>query len=102
MMTDPIADMLTRIRNAVRIDIRCNAVSQIEDVPGSRARGVQNGIQVSRGASAQILDNTVSRNQYSGTGAASSAGVLLYGGVAYALDVAGVRTRVAALVKSRA
>ena len=29
-------------------------------------------------------------------------GVLLYGAVAYALDVAGVRTRVAALVKSRA
>ena len=40
----------------------------------------QNGIQVSRGASAQVLDNTVSGNQYSGGGAASSAGVLLYGG----------------------
>jgi hypothetical protein len=40
----------------------------------------QNGIQISRGASAQVLDNTVSGNQYSGAGAASSAGVLLYGG----------------------
>ena len=40
----------------------------------------QNGIQVSRGAFAQVLDNTVSGNQYSGGGAASSAGVLLYGG----------------------
>ena len=40
----------------------------------------QNGIQVSRGAFAQILDNMVSGNQYSGPGAASSAGVLLYGG----------------------
>jgi hypothetical protein len=29
-------------------------------------------------------------------------GVLLYGAAAYALDVAGVRSRVAALVKSRA
>jgi hypothetical protein len=40
----------------------------------------QNGIQVSRGASAQVLANTVSGNQYTGGGAASSAGVLLYGG----------------------
>ena len=40
----------------------------------------QNGIQVSRGASAQILGNTVSGNQYSGGGAASSAGVVIYGG----------------------
>jgi hypothetical protein len=40
----------------------------------------QNGIQVSRGAFAQVVDNTVSGNQYSGGGAASSAGILLYGG----------------------
>lgn len=40
---------------------------------------VQNGIQVSRGASAQILGNTVSGNQYSGGGAASSAGVVIHG-----------------------
>ena len=40
----------------------------------------QNGIQVSRGATGRILDNTVRGNQYTGGGAASSAGVLLYGG----------------------
>ena len=40
----------------------------------------QNGIQVSRGASGQVLDNTVRGNQYTGGGAASLAGVLLYGG----------------------
>jgi hypothetical protein len=40
----------------------------------------QNGIQVSRGAAGKVLDNTVRGNQYTGGGAASSAGVLLYGG----------------------
>jgi hypothetical protein len=41
----------------------------------------QNGIQISRGAAAKVLDNTVSGNQYSGApGTASSAGVLIYGG----------------------
>ncbi len=40
----------------------------------------QNGIQVSRGASARITDNKVSANQYSGAGNASDGGVLIYGG----------------------
>jgi hypothetical protein len=39
-----------------------------------------NGIEVARGAFAQILDNTVTGNQYSGPGLASGDGILLYGG----------------------
>lgn len=40
----------------------------------------QNGIQLSNGASGQILDNTVSANQYSGSGGAYTAGILIAGG----------------------
>ncbi|HEV2349871.1 MAG TPA: right-handed parallel beta-helix repeat-containing protein [Terriglobia bacterium] len=40
----------------------------------------QNGIQVSRGASAQVRDNTVSGNTYTGSAYASSGGILIFGG----------------------
>jgi hypothetical protein len=40
----------------------------------------QNGIQISRGASAQVRDNTVTGNSYTGPSFASSAGILLFGG----------------------
>jgi hypothetical protein len=40
----------------------------------------QNGIQVSRGASGDVINNAVSANQYSGGGGASSGGVLIFGG----------------------
>ena len=40
----------------------------------------QNGIQVSRGASAQIQSNTVTDNTYLGAGGASDGGILVYGG----------------------
>lgn len=40
----------------------------------------QNGIQVTDGAIARIVDNTVSANQYSGSGNASSTGILIFGG----------------------
>lgn len=40
----------------------------------------QNGIQVSRGASGRVVENTVSDNQYSGAGNASDGGVLIFGG----------------------
>jgi hypothetical protein len=40
----------------------------------------QNGIQISRGASAQVIGNTVTGNAYTGRGAASSGGILVYGG----------------------
>lgn len=40
----------------------------------------QNGIQVSDGASGQVSRDTVSANQYSGPGNASSTGLLIYGG----------------------
>jgi hypothetical protein len=40
----------------------------------------QNGIQISRGATGEVYKNKVSGNQYTGTGEASSTGVLLYGG----------------------
>ena len=40
----------------------------------------QNGIQISRGATASVSHNAVSKNQYTGTGEASATGVLVYGG----------------------
>lgn len=40
----------------------------------------QNGVQVSRGASGSVSHNTISDNQYSGTGETSATGVLVYGG----------------------
>ena len=40
----------------------------------------QNGIQISRGAFAQVEGTTVKGNQYTGTGGASSTGILVYGG----------------------
>ena len=40
----------------------------------------QNGIQISTGATGQISDSTISGNNYTGTGEASSTGVLVYGG----------------------
>ena len=40
----------------------------------------QNGIQISTGATAGIIGSTISGNNYTGTGEASSTGVLVYGG----------------------
>jgi hypothetical protein len=43
----------------------------------------QNGIQIGYGASAQVLNNTVTGNAYSGTNFASSGGILVVGGECY-------------------
>lgn len=43
----------------------------------------QNGIQVGFGASAQVMDNVVTGNSYSGTNDASSGGILVVGGDCY-------------------
>ncbi len=40
----------------------------------------QNGIQISRGASAGVSSSTVTGNAYTGSAAASAAGILVYGG----------------------
>ena len=40
----------------------------------------QNGIQVSAGASVQVKSNSVDDNAYTGSGGASSAGILVFGG----------------------
>lgn len=40
----------------------------------------QNGIQISRGASAQVRGNTITGNSYTGSGGASDGGILVYGG----------------------
>jgi hypothetical protein len=40
----------------------------------------QNGIQISTGATGQVIESTISGNNYTGTGEASSTGVLVYGG----------------------
>lgn len=41
----------------------------------------QNGIQMSRGAMGGVTNNTVAANAYTGAGTATSAGVLVYGGL---------------------
>ena len=43
----------------------------------------QNGIQIGYGAKAQVLNNTVSANAYTGTNFASSGGILVVGGECY-------------------
>ncbi|HVS79321.1 MAG TPA: hypothetical protein VHD84_03500 [Candidatus Saccharimonadales bacterium] len=40
----------------------------------------QNGIQISRGATGSVTNSTVADNAYSGSGEATAAGVLVYGG----------------------
>src|SRR5207248_3026944 len=45
---------------------------------GPTAVIAQNGIQISRGASAQITHNDVSGNSYTGTAPATGEGILLY------------------------
>jgi hypothetical protein len=40
----------------------------------------QNGIQISRGARATVTSNTVTGNAYTGSGGASSTGILVFGG----------------------
>ncbi len=45
----------------------------------------QNGIQVSRGATGQVMRNSVTGNSYTGTNNASSAGILVFGGCGSAL-----------------
>jgi hypothetical protein len=40
----------------------------------------QNGIQLSRGATGQVTESSVSGNNYTGTGNASSGGILVFGG----------------------
>src|SRR5712692_9830387 len=40
----------------------------------------QNGIQISRGSTAQVQGNTITGNSYLGAGGASDGGILVYGG----------------------
>ena len=43
----------------------------------------QNGIEIGRGASAQVTYNTVSGNSYTGSGNASDGGILVFGGACF-------------------
>ena len=43
----------------------------------------QNGIEIGRGASAQVMYNIVSGNSYTGNGGASDGGILVFGGACY-------------------
>ena len=47
---------------------------------GSTSAIAQNGIEYLDGATGKATDNSVSGNNYTGTGNASSAGILVYGG----------------------
>jgi hypothetical protein len=51
------------------------------DGGGQTAIIARNGVQISRGASGQVVDNTISGNEYTGPGSfAAATGVLVYGG----------------------
>ena len=47
---------------------------------GATAAIAQNGIQISRGASGSVTRSAITGNNYTGTGGASSAGILVFGG----------------------
>ena len=47
---------------------------------GPTAAIAQNGVQVSVGATATVTSSTISRNNYTGTGEATAAGILVFGG----------------------
>ena len=57
-------------------DIHDNTVSG----SGPTSVSAQNGIEIVRGATGEVYNNSISANQYTGSGEASSTGVLLYGG----------------------
>jgi hypothetical protein len=48
--------------------------------PGPTGAVAQNGIQISDGATGSVAGSTVSGNNYTGPGGASSAGILVFGG----------------------
>jgi hypothetical protein len=54
---------------------------------GAVAYIAQNGIQIGYGAKATVTGNTVRRNQYTGAGGVSSAGILVVGGQCFGLPV---------------
>ena len=70
-------------KNGITID-GPGSTAQIDGVTvtgaGPTAAVAQNGIQVSFGATASIANSSVSGNNYTGTGGASSAGILVFGG----------------------
>lgn len=70
-------------KNGITID----GPGSVGTVSGSTVTGAgpvtyiaQNGIQLSRGAKGKLSSNTVGGNQYTGTGGASSGGLLVFGG----------------------
>ena len=71
MMTDPIADMLTRIRNAVRIE------RPLVEMPTSRVlRGIAQALEISRAAVRNMRQNLTFALLYNGIGVPVAAGVL--------------------------
>ena len=61
------------------VDISGNTVTGEEDASFI----AQNGIEVGVGATGQISSNTVSENEYTGSGGAASTGVLIFGGTGF-------------------
>lgn len=70
-------------KNGITVDGPGSSASISDDTitgAGPTETIAQNGIQVSDGAAAQVERSTVRGNQYTGGGATSSTGILLYGG----------------------
>jgi parallel beta-helix repeat protein len=76
----------TRITDYQKTGIIVDGSGSQAEITGNTVTGggqldiiAQNGIQVSRSATATVTGNTVSGNRYSGSASASSTGILLYG-----------------------
>ena len=73
-------------KNGITVDGAGSQADIMDSQVTGNGRGVfgaiiaQNGIQISRGAKASVINNTVSENDYTGSGFASSGGILVYGG----------------------
>jgi hypothetical protein len=75
------------------ITVKCPGVSVA--VSGNVVTGAgetpliaQNGIELGEGALGTISDNTVSENEYTGTGGADSSGILVFGGAFFSAPLA--------------
>lgn len=77
----------TSVSNYQKNGITVDGTGSKATITGSTITGfgpttaiAQNGVQISRGAKGSVMSNTISGNAYTGTGEASSTGVLVYGG----------------------
>ncbi len=77
----------TTVSGYAKNGITVDGTGSSADIDGSIVAGggngqvaAQNGIQISRGATGSVSNNTIADNAYNGSGEATAAGILVYGG----------------------